>query len=89
MDLGEVVDEEEQVPRVARRREARRRERRHLAQRILAARNRKDMEQFLEAFPQGSNPSDDDIIHWARRRANFHPFQVTRMRRSRILYPDD
>ena len=74
MDLGEVFDEEEQVPRVVRRREARRRERRHLAQRILTARNRKDMEQFLEAFPLGSNPSDDDIIHWARRRANFHPF---------------
>ena len=88
MDLGEVVDEEEQVLR-ARRREARRRERRQLAQRILAARNRKDMEQFVEAFPVGSNPTDDDIIYWARRRANFHPFQVTRMRWSRILYPDE
>ena len=64
MDLGEVIDEEEQVPRVARCREARRRERRNLAQRILAARNRKDMEQSHEAFPLGSNPSDDDVIHW-------------------------
>ena len=51
MDPGEVVDEEEQVPRGARRREARRWERRQLAERILAARNRKDMQQFLEAFP--------------------------------------
>ena len=87
MDLGEVFDEEEQVPRVVRRREARRRERRHLAQWILAARNRKDMEQLQEAFPLGSTPSDDDAIHWARRRENFHPFQVTRQRWTRILYP--
>ena len=75
---GEVVDAEE-VPRGPRQREGRRkagqrRERRHLAERILAARNRKDMEQFLEAFPTGSNPSDDEIIHWARRRASLHPF---------------
>ena len=61
MDPGEVVDEEE-VPREARRREARR-ERRQLAERILAERNRKDMEQFLEAFHLGSNPTDDDIIY--------------------------
>ena len=89
MDPGEVVDEEEEVPRGARRREARRRERRQLVERILAAHNRKDIEQFLEAFPPGSNPSDDDIIYWARRRANLHPFQCTRLRWSRILYPDE
>ena len=71
--------------REGRRAAARRRERRHLAERILAARNRKDMEQFLEAFPPGSNPSDDEIIHWARRRASLHPFQVTRQRWTRIL----
>ena len=88
MDPGEVVDAEE-VPSGARRREARRLQRRQLAERILAARNRKDVHQFLEAFPPGSNPSDDDIIYWARRRANLHPFQVTRMRWSRILYPDE
>ena len=87
MDPGEVIDGEEEVPRQARRRDARRRARRQLAEMILAARNRKDIEQFLEAFPPGSNPSDDGIIYWARRRANFHPFQVTRHRWTRILYP--
>ena len=65
MDPGEVIDGEEEVPRGARRRDARR-VRRQLAEMILAARNRKDIEQFLEAFPPGSNPSDDDIIYWAR-----------------------
>ena len=88
MDPGEVVDAKE-VPGVARRREARRMQRRQLAERILAARNRKDVQQFLEAFPLGSNPIDDEIIYWARRRANVHPFQVTRMRWARILYPED
>ena len=38
-------------------------------------------------IPPGSNPSDDDIIYWARRRENFHPFQVTRRGWTRILYP--
>ena len=88
MDPGEVVDAEG-VPSGARRREARRLQRRQLAERILAARNRKDVQQFLEAFPPGSNPTDDDIIYWARRRANLHPFQCTRLRWSRILYPDE
>ena len=51
MDPGEVIDGEEEVPRQARRRDARRRAKRQLAEMILAARNRKDIEQFLEAFP--------------------------------------
>ena len=51
MDPGEVIDGEEEVPRQARRKDARRRARRQLAEMILAARNRKDIEQFLEAFP--------------------------------------
>ena len=47
MDPGEVIDGEEEVPRQARRRDARRRARRQLAEMILAAHNRKDMEQFV------------------------------------------
>ena len=51
MDPGEVIDGEEDVPRGARHRDARRRVRRQLAEMILAARNLKDIEQFLEGFP--------------------------------------
>lgn len=51
MDPGEVIDGEEEVPRQARRKDARRRARRQLAEMILAARNHKDIDQFLEAFP--------------------------------------
>ncbi|KAE8797191.1 hypothetical protein D1007_27750 [Hordeum vulgare] len=90
MDSGEVVDAEEEVTKGDMQREGRREVkhrgerrpeyRRRLAEKILAARNRKDKEQFLEAFRNGSNPTDDDIIYGARRRANFRPFQVTRQR---------
>ena len=51
MDPGEVIDGEEEVPRKDRLKDARRRARRQLAEMILAARNHKDIDQFLEAFP--------------------------------------
>lgn len=85
--LGEVVDEQEEVARAGRRatraerRAARAMEaRRRLAAMILAERNRKDVQQYLEVFPEGTNPIDDEIISWARRRATFHTYQVTRMK---------
>ena len=73
--------------RVAReeRRAHRHERRRRLAARIMADRNSNDVRQFNEVFPARTNITDELIIWWARERANFHRYQVTRARLSRIL----
>ena len=92
--LGEDVDDHEESSRAERR--AARAERRHrrdqageqrrrLAAMIMAERNSNDVKQFKEAFPDGTNITDDLIIWWARDRATFHRYQVTGTRWSRIL----
>ena len=86
--LGELVDDHEEVDRAAARANRRAHaleRRRRLAARIMAERNANDVKQFNEAFPEGTHITDDLIIWWARDRASFHRFQVTRTRWTRML----
>ena len=86
--LGELVDDHEEVDRAAARANRRAHaleRRRRLAARIMAERNANDVKQFNEAFPEGTHITDDLVIWWARDRASFHRFQVTRTRWTRML----
>ena len=92
--LGEVVDDQEESSRAARRaaraerrsrRAQAREQRQRLAATIMAARNSLDVMQFKEVFPDGTIITNGLIIWWARDRTTFHRYQVTRARWSRIL----
>ena len=86
--LGEVVDEQDEVARAERRanRRAQAQERRQrIAAMIMAERNQNDVKQFKEVFPEGTNITDELIIWWARDRASLCRFQATRKRWTQIL----
>ena len=92
--VGVVVGAQEESSRAARRaaraerrgrRAQAREQRQRLAATIMATRNSLDVMQFKEVFPDGTIITDDLIIWWARDRATFHRYQLTRARWSRIL----
>ena len=90
--LGEVVDEQDEVARAERRAERRANRRaqaqercRRIVAMIMAERNQNDVKKFNDVFQEGTNITDELIIWWARDRASFHRFQATRKRWTQIL----